>query len=80
LAEHLINGISTFGNVIYLILGNSISDYFDRDFKLIDIVYSAIFSLVAGAYDKLTKTLVVEKNNTYYFLQKMAVRRKARIE
>lgn len=35
--------------VIYLILGKSVSEYFNRELELIDIVYSAIAGLIIGA-------------------------------
>ncbi|MDC1265189.1 RDD family protein [Flavobacteriaceae bacterium] len=34
---------------IYLILGKSISEYWNSDFELIEIVYSAIVGLIVGA-------------------------------
>lgn len=47
LVEGIIFILLTMG--IYLILGKSISEYWNSDFELIEVVYSAITGLIVGA-------------------------------
>ena len=47
LVEGIIFILLTMG--IYLILGKSVSEYWNSDFELIEIVYSAISGLIVGA-------------------------------